>query len=43
VLQWHEDHGSQVGSSNKLNADCIIHAALEDDKVEVISLSNIFI
>ena len=33
VLQWHEDHYGQVGVSAKLNADCMIHAALEDDKV----------
>jgi hypothetical protein len=34
VLQWHEDHSGQVGISAKLNADCMIHAALEDDKVD---------
>lgn len=32
VLKWHEDHVDVVGTSIKLNADCMIHAALEDDK-----------
>lgn len=32
TLQWHEDHVDLVGSSVKLNADCMIHASLEDDK-----------
>ena len=32
VLKWHEEHVDIVGSSVKLNADCIIHATLEDDK-----------
>lgn len=32
MLQWHEDHVELVGTSAKLNADCIIHATLEDDK-----------
>ena len=33
VLKWHEGHVDLVGTSVKLNADCIIHATLEDDKV----------
>ena len=33
MLQWHEDHANLIGNNNKLNADCILHAALEDDKV----------
>ena len=32
VLQWHEEHVDIVGASVKLNADCMIHATLEDDK-----------
>ena len=32
VLQWHSDNIEIIGGSNKLNADCMIHAALEDDK-----------
>jgi len=32
VLKWHDDHIDIIGASVKLNADCIIHAALEDDK-----------
>lgn len=32
VLRWHDEHVDLVGASIKLNADCMIHAALEDDK-----------
>ena len=32
VLIWHDEHVDIVGSSVKLNADCMIHASLEDDK-----------
>eukprot|EP00095_Tigriopus_kingsejongensis_P000985 maker-scaffold39_size501901-snap-gene-2.9 protein:Tk00985 transcript:maker-scaffold39_size501901-snap-gene-2.9-mRNA-1 annotation:"short transient receptor potential channel 5" len=32
VLQWHEEHTDVIGQSTKLNADCMIHAALEDDR-----------
>ena len=32
VLQWHEENSDVVGQSVKLNADCMIHAALEDDR-----------
>ncbi|XP_059082516.1 short transient receptor potential channel 5-like isoform X3 [Tigriopus californicus] len=32
VLQWHEEHSDVVGQSTKLNADAMIHAALEDDR-----------
>jgi len=32
VLRWHEEHTEVVGASVKLNADCMIHATLEDDK-----------
>ena len=32
VLKWHDFYGTIVGESVKLNADCIIHATLEDDK-----------
>ena len=31
-MKWHEEHVDIVGTSVKLNADCIIHATLEDDK-----------
>ena len=32
VLKWHDENIDHVGTSVKLNADCIIHASLEDDK-----------
>ena len=32
VLSWHEEWSESVGQSVKLNADCMIHAALEDDR-----------
>ena len=38
VLKWHEEHIDLVGSTAKLNADCIIHATLEDDKATVETL-----
>jgi len=35
VLKWHDGQTDIVGASVKLNADCIIHATLEDDKVNL--------
>jgi len=32
VLQWHEEQTEKIGASVKLNADCMIHATLEEDK-----------
>ena len=32
VLKWHESETEKIGASVKLNADCIIHATLEEDK-----------
>ncbi len=32
MLQWHEDNSEAIGQSVKLNADCLIHASLEDDR-----------
>ncbi len=32
LLAWHEEHSDWVGQSVKLNADCMIHAALEEDR-----------
>ena len=31
-MKWHEEHSESVGQSVKLNADCMIHAALEEDR-----------
>ena len=33
MLKWHAGQVDIIGASVKLNADCIIHATLEDDKV----------
>ena len=35
VLKWHDGQTDIVGASVKLNADCMIHATLEDDKVNL--------
>ena len=35
MLKWHDGQTDIVGASVKLNADCIIHATLEDDKVNL--------
>ncbi len=32
LLSWHEEQSEWVGQSIKLNADCMIHAALEEDR-----------
>ncbi len=32
MLAWHEEHSEWIGQSVKLNADCMIHAALEEDR-----------
>ena len=31
-MKWHDDNVEIVGQSVKLNSDCMIHAALEDDR-----------
>ena len=31
-MQWHEEQTEKIGASVKLNADCMIHATLEEDK-----------
>jgi len=33
VLVWHDEKCGSIGPFVKLNADSMIHAALEDDKV----------
>jgi len=32
LLQWHEEKAEVIGQSVKLNADCMIHSALEEDR-----------
>ena len=32
ILKWHCENLDLVGANGKLNADCMIHASLEDDK-----------
>ena len=32
MLRWHEDNADVIGQSVKLNADCMLHAALEEDR-----------
>ena len=32
ILNWHCENLDLVGANGKLNADCMIHASLEDDK-----------
>jgi len=32
ALRWHEDNADVIGQSVKLNADCMLHAALEEDR-----------
>ena len=32
MLRWHEDNSDTIGQSVKLNADCMLHAALEEDR-----------
>jgi len=35
ILEWVEENKERVGEIKKNNADCILHAALEDDKEQV--------
>ena len=32
ILRWHDANAEIIGQSVKLNADCMIHASLEDDR-----------
>ena len=38
MLKWQVEHIGLAGPSIKLNAECIIHATLEDDKATVKTL-----
>ena len=35
ILDWVKENRGQVGQIKKINADCILHAALQDDKDQV--------
>jgi len=35
ILDWVKENREQVGEIKKINADCILHASLEDDKDQV--------
>ena len=35
ILDWVKENRGQVGQIKKINADCILHAALQDDKEQV--------
>jgi len=35
VLEWYHDNKAKVGDMQKVNADCILHAALEGDQDQV--------
>ena len=35
ILDWVKENKDEVGEIKKINADCILHAALEDDKDQV--------